>query len=76
MNIDMETMTLRVEISFKVNSFCFYLFVDTASKIDRHLLSTVGSTRLFLFTNTVNYKYLALNNNTVNPTILKKEATI
>jgi len=31
-----------------------YLFVDTASKIDRHLLSTVGSTEFFLFTNTVN----------------------
>ena len=68
-------MTLRVEISFKVNSFCFYLFVDTASKMDRHLLSTVGSTGFFLFTNTVNYKYLALNNNTVNPTVLNKEAT-
>lgn len=33
------------------------LFVHTASKIDRHLLSTVGSTGgFFLFTKTVNYK--------------------
>ena len=61
MNIDMKLMILRVQNSFKVNCFCFYLFVDTASKIDRHLLSTVGSTGLFLFTNAVNYKYLALN---------------
>ena len=31
-----------------------HLLVDTASKIDRHLLSTVGSTGFFLFTKTVN----------------------
>lgn len=43
-------------LSNKAGNKTFYnLFVDTASKIDRHLLSTVASTGFFLFTNTVNY---------------------
>lgn len=46
----MKTKTFRVQISFKL----LHLLVDTASKIDRHLLSTVGSTGFFLFTKTVN----------------------